>query len=440
MKKFFLVFIALFSILMANNSEKIEGTGYGDSQESAFKSAMRDALIKVVGTYITSTSIVDNYTLINDQIINFSSGFVEDTKTVSVNKDDSGLYTVVIEATVKKGEVKKKLESFKGIRMEFSVSGDKVDQAIAKVNFNKENMEELAKAFSTEIIEPVKTKKAHDIEIKSLEFLDPLEYQQSNNSLKVKNLSTDKNEEIHSIPFFESYDNIDKFMIVKASYKISLKKEYVENSKLFLKEFCTDIGENISLDDFDKEIRKNNYESLPYFLFTTVTELMRNQTFTNAYQIPSDKINHYLPKKLGELGFNKFEIIPEVTINDKSGFKISTISENGYGQSYWIVLSSFKKDIESRPIPFYFEIKNQDNISEYNLKNTSTIPIGLGVGGFSITTGIGSIYFSGLSLAPKGNINYFIINDYDITYEDYFIVEREESKKIGGFKLDLIIK
>jgi|GEM_PF-6714550 len=61
----------------------VDVTGVGTSRELALKDGLRSAVEKAVGTLITSETAVSNSTLIRDNVLSYSAGYVEDYKVVS---------------------------------------------------------------------------------------------------------------------------------------------------------------------------------------------------------------------------------------------------------------------------------------------------------------------------------------------------------------------
>lgn len=82
---------------------KVEfGEGHGETAEEALKEAMRDVLQKVVGVYVDSEFRVNNDTIIKDEILTHSNGFIDHYKKMEEGTDLNGRgKTVTIKAWVK---------------------------------------------------------------------------------------------------------------------------------------------------------------------------------------------------------------------------------------------------------------------------------------------------------------------------------------------------
>ena len=102
------------SIARADEPEKIEKvivSGIGIDMDKAKQNAIRNAVEQVIGSYISSDTIVQNSTVLKDEVLNYSGGYVIDMKIISHEKNDDGLYSVKIEANVISTKLKRKLES-----------------------------------------------------------------------------------------------------------------------------------------------------------------------------------------------------------------------------------------------------------------------------------------------------------------------------------------
>lgn len=114
----FLFCFFCFSNCMVNSSfgqqaEKIASvvaTGVGIDSDNATKNGIRAAVEQVVGTYISSQTIIKIIFLLEDKIYSYSDGYVKEMKIIS-SKTEGGLVYVKIEAKVVASELKRKLES-----------------------------------------------------------------------------------------------------------------------------------------------------------------------------------------------------------------------------------------------------------------------------------------------------------------------------------------
>lgn len=94
----------------AEKIASVVATGVGIDSDNATKNGIRAAVEQVVGTYISSQTIIKNNILLEDRIYSYSDGYVKEMKIISL-KTEGGLVYVKIEAQVVASELKRKLES-----------------------------------------------------------------------------------------------------------------------------------------------------------------------------------------------------------------------------------------------------------------------------------------------------------------------------------------
>jgi hypothetical protein len=127
-------------------SESVVVEGVGKTEASAKKAAYKEAVAKVVGVLIDSSTLVKNDKIINEELLEYSGGFVTKSEMISSMKDDEGLVRVKIKCTVEKAQVKKKLQEFK--ILEVKIDGD----SIAAMEMSKEAMQKNASVLLNKAI------------------------------------------------------------------------------------------------------------------------------------------------------------------------------------------------------------------------------------------------------------------------------------------------
>ena len=104
--KFILFFVISFFLFAENKT--IIASGYGTNSDLALKSALRNAVEQVVGTYLSSESIIKNYVTVSDKILSFSQGYIESYTVINTKTEGSGIL-VTVNATIKILDLKKAL-------------------------------------------------------------------------------------------------------------------------------------------------------------------------------------------------------------------------------------------------------------------------------------------------------------------------------------------
>ncbi|MBF0227836.1 MAG: hypothetical protein HQK76_20510 [Desulfobacterales bacterium] len=117
----------------AQEAVEVISIGYGNSATEAQKDAIRSAVQQAVGLLVESETLTKNESVINDQILTYSDGFIEKIEEISPPKmAQSGFFETKIKAFVKKNKVTEKLK-------ELNVAITKVEgldlwaQAVSKI-------------------------------------------------------------------------------------------------------------------------------------------------------------------------------------------------------------------------------------------------------------------------------------------------------------------
>jgi hypothetical protein len=94
-------------------TEEVIIEGVGTSPEAAKKNAFRNAVSKVVGSFIENDILIKNDKIIEDKMLEYSGGFVETFEIISESKDKDGLFKVKLKAKIAQQTVVEKLRSMK---------------------------------------------------------------------------------------------------------------------------------------------------------------------------------------------------------------------------------------------------------------------------------------------------------------------------------------
>ncbi len=113
MKKFIVIFaiIAGFLGLTYAQTSTVTATGMGPSKKEATSDAQRQAIEQAVGALVDSSTLVQNFQLVDDKIMSKSRGYVKSYKVLSEKQASDGQWEVTIEAVVDQGTLKKDLNS-----------------------------------------------------------------------------------------------------------------------------------------------------------------------------------------------------------------------------------------------------------------------------------------------------------------------------------------
>ena len=104
---------ASFTFAAAQETQTVEATGFADSEKQAELAALDRAVRMVIGELVDSETRVESEALI-EKILISSRGQVESHEVLSSEKDEDGVWTVKIRATIKKSDLNARLKT-KGI-------------------------------------------------------------------------------------------------------------------------------------------------------------------------------------------------------------------------------------------------------------------------------------------------------------------------------------
>lgn len=90
--------------------EKVVVTGIGTTADKARHNAIRNAVEQVVGTYVSSDTLIKDSQLIKDEILSYSGGYVKESRIISTDKADD-LVNVKLEALVVATKLKRKIQA-----------------------------------------------------------------------------------------------------------------------------------------------------------------------------------------------------------------------------------------------------------------------------------------------------------------------------------------
>jgi hypothetical protein len=247
--------------------ESVIVEGLGKTEASAKKDAYKEAVAKVVGVLIDSSTLVKNDKIIDEELLEYSGGFVKNADVLSTKTDDEGLVRVKVKCLIEKAQVKRKLEDMKVLVI-------KVDGAsLAAREMTQEDMRKNAATLVNKALE--ERKKIY--EVKMPKKLEELEKQE--NGCVYLPVSVEFNE----AKFKAWVDNwvpvFDKLALEKTSgvinyrtLKASGKGQYEVNNERFLQGLLIK----------SKAVSRNQ----SFYLMVALNTLKEGPVQFNAYKIP----------------------------------------------------------------------------------------------------------------------------------------------------------
>ncbi|MCM0081827.1 hypothetical protein L4X63_09520 [Geomonas sp. Red32] len=108
-----LLVVGAVSAVWADEPEKVEKVtvvGFGTTVDQARQDAIRNAVEQVVGTFVSSDTMVQNSSLIKDEILSFSGGYVREFKVINIDSVNDA-FKLKAEAVVVSTKLKRKIEA-----------------------------------------------------------------------------------------------------------------------------------------------------------------------------------------------------------------------------------------------------------------------------------------------------------------------------------------
>lgn len=114
--------VAIETLIAEKGEKKIITTGYGTTPQEAEQDALRSAVAEAVGSVVSSTTIVENDEIIEDEILNLSHGFVRTHRVLSMGGNAEEAYEATVVAIVAESQLIKTLSSH-GVKVDYNAGG-----------------------------------------------------------------------------------------------------------------------------------------------------------------------------------------------------------------------------------------------------------------------------------------------------------------------------
>ena len=122
-------------LVAGEGEKKVITSGYGKNPDEALTQALRNAVEEAVGTYMTSTTRIENDELIEDKVLSLSRGFIKDFKKLSEMRVEDEI-KVTVSAIVTGSQI---LETLKASGVKIKVAGQKMFQQFASFDRQMED-------------------------------------------------------------------------------------------------------------------------------------------------------------------------------------------------------------------------------------------------------------------------------------------------------------
>ncbi|GBD93110.1 hypothetical protein BMS3Abin05_00693 [bacterium BMS3Abin05] len=104
-------------------SSTVQVTGAGNiiagdvahARDDAIDDALRKAVQQALGTYLSSETMIQNYQMVEDNILTWTKGYVQNYKVLSENQPDASTVQVTVQATIRMDDLKNDAESLQNL-------------------------------------------------------------------------------------------------------------------------------------------------------------------------------------------------------------------------------------------------------------------------------------------------------------------------------------
>ena len=447
-KVFFLsIFLVLFtwlnlSFARESQIETVTVKGFGESKQEAVQDGLRSALMQIVGTYMSSKTVVKNYDLIEDKILTYSSGFIEGHKVLST-KRDKDLFVSELRVKVKKGKLAKKVKSLNIAKASIDIDTEKITSSIQTTKFNVSNLEELQNTFNEVVVKPILEEKSHSVTFRGLNIYEIQNISVENTNRFNKQITFSLKDidsgQKRTLLFSSSkkprtYRNpeirdaiVDNNFVVEIKYVVSLANDYYQAVRSFLDVAADKKDKGVSLASY------KDYKNANYIILSKLSHIAKRGMVTRLYQFKDRKW-----KKINIMGNMNLEPYMEFSILDEDdlpvkrwrhNFKGGTYAACNSGEDYTLGCAHYNKwikDISLKSPQYFPRMMEKDYDSYYGQYSRTTYVWGIVKGSSKYP------FIYDKNTKPIA----FLKND-GIEYTTYILLDKEEVKIIKDIQISI---
>lgn len=312
LRRIFVFAILSLSVGFYSNAQelKVVSTGQGTTEDEATKTALRSALEDAYGTFISSSTKIENDVLVSDEIVSLTQGNIKEYDVVNSSRLANGLYGVTVESVISLNELATYCQS-KGMSVSFNGKAFGMDLKLRE--FNRKNEIKVLKNLCQQLL--AMNPCICDYELKSLE---PKTFDLKDNTPDLELFKALNKYELRKW-IEQSHANIFIKILVlpKTNGNYSLMKDLIESTFKSIsltkaeiktyKKIGINIFKNKLYDNDDKEYYFRNREAVELakkFYFTLRETCTKNWVFYDGVKgsvwgilISIDGFDNYLERK-----------------------------------------------------------------------------------------------------------------------------------------------
>ncbi|HXK50425.1 MAG TPA: hypothetical protein PKW56_08160 [Clostridiales bacterium] len=423
-----LIIFSMTFFLYSAEVKTVTSVGFGETAEKSLDNALREGLAKVAGMYMSSSTFVENYQTINDQITSFSNGYIEKYDVVTTKKDDGGLIETYVKMDVKTGILIKKLKELNIATISFTVDEEFVKKDLKMQNIKKVNQEKLAEEYYKQIVEPVKLNKSHFIKINNFKAFEITDIPKTHygGTVKIKNINSGEEEDFEHHIYLHAdnkYDFMDEYYVLKVNYEYGITEDYYNNCMSFMDAAFEKLEGSVNVQDLEENDK---------IIVSNVTSLMKTGIPDNVYQLDGrtlNKLKKYFKKNRDS---RSYKLNYKFTAYDKNGLPLTDFNFIGSRDiSDKNNIMAFYGASEPRNIPMpYYKKRMLLNDERFDFQEKEILCRGV-----LVTTSRKDL---GNSTFNDDGIFYVLNEDYGINFNVYMVVPKTMITKIAEIKGELI--
>ncbi len=143
------IVLSLCVLFVSAQDIKVLSSGQGTTEDEATKIALRSALEDAFGTFISSSTKIENDVLVSDEIVSLTQGNIKEYNVLNSSLLENGMYSILVESVVSLNKLSSYCES-KGMSVSFN--GKAFNIELKKEEFNKKSEIKILKNLCIELL------------------------------------------------------------------------------------------------------------------------------------------------------------------------------------------------------------------------------------------------------------------------------------------------
>ncbi|WP_303236479.1 hypothetical protein [Phocaeicola coprophilus] len=143
------IVLSLCVLFVSAQDIKVLSSGQGTTEDEATKIALRSALEDAFGTFISSSTKIENDVLVSDEIVSLTQGNIKEYNVLNSSLLENGMYSILVESVVSLNKLSSYCESKE---MSVSFNGKAFNIELKKEEFNRKSEIKILKNLCIELL------------------------------------------------------------------------------------------------------------------------------------------------------------------------------------------------------------------------------------------------------------------------------------------------